>query len=58
MLPVTVIPDNNKIHIINVIPLIPLESLCKLYRVVVVSIPILGTHRNSEVIIERTHVAE
>ena len=57
MLPVTVIPDNNKIHIITVIPLIPLESLFTLYRVVVVPIPILGTNRNSEVIIEGTHFA-
>ena len=57
MLPVTVIPDNNKIHIITVIPLIPLESLFTLYKVVVVPIPILGTNRNSEVIIEGTHFA-
>ena len=55
MLPVTVIPDNNKIHIITVIPLIPLELLFTLYRVVVIPIPILGKNRNSEVIIKGTH---
>ena len=34
-----------------------MESLFTLYKVVVVPIPILGTNRNSEVIIEGTHFA-
>ena len=47
MLPVTVIPDNNKILVITAIPLIQLESLFTLHRVVVVPLPILDTSRNS-----------
>ena len=56
-LPVTVIPDQNKIHVLTVVPLIPLESLFTLYRVVALPLPIINTIQSSEVILEGTHFA-
>ena len=56
-LPVTVIPDQNKIHVLTVVPLIPLESLFTLYRVVALPLPIINTIPSSEVILEGTHFA-
>ena len=56
-LPVTVIPDNNKLHIVTVIPLIPTDSLFNLYRVVVLPLPIADSNKNSKIIIEGTHFA-
>ena len=56
-LPVTVLPDHNKIHVLTVIPLIPLESLFTLYRVVAVPLPILSTIQSSEITLDGTHFA-
>ena len=56
-LPVTVIPDQNKIHVLTVVPLIHLESLFTLYRVVALPLPIINTIQSSEVILEGTHFA-
>ena len=56
-LPVTVLPDHNKIHVLTVIPLIPLESLFTLYRVVAVPLPILNTIQSSEITLDGTHFA-
>ena len=56
-LPVTVLLDHNKIHVLTVIPLIPLESLFTLYRVVAVPLPILNTIQSSEITLDGTHFA-
>ena len=56
-LPVTVVPDDDKMHFVSIIPLIPLESLYTLYRVIVLPIPIPDTNRNSQIIVEGTHFA-
>ena len=56
-LPVTVLPDHNKIHVLTVIPLIPLESLFTLYRVVAEPLPILNTIQSSEITLDGTHFA-
>ena len=56
-LPITVIPDQNRIHLISMIPLIPVESLFTLYRVIVLPIPIDNTDKASEITIEGTHFA-
>ena len=52
-LPVTVIPDQNKIHVLTVVPLITLESLFTLYRVVALPLPIINTIQSSEVYFRR-----
>ena len=56
-LPITVISDQNKIHLVTVIPLIPVESLFTLYKVVALPIPIAGTNRSTLIKIEGTHFA-
>ena len=56
-LPITVIPGQSKIHLVSVIPLIPVESLYTLYRVVVLPIPIASKQLASEVVVEGTHFA-
>ena len=56
-LPVTVVPDQDRIHLISVIPLIPVESLYTLYRMVVLPIPIEQTEMASVIITEGTHFA-
>ena len=56
-LPLNIIPDQNKIHIVSVIPLMPVESLFTLYRVIALPVPIEGTNQSSQVAIEGTHFA-
>ena len=56
-LPVTIIPDSSRIHIITVIPLIPVESLFTLYRVVSLPLPVPNSNQSSELILEGTHFA-
>lgn len=56
-LPLTVIPDSDRIHLISVIPLIPIESLFTLYRVAVLPIPVLNTNHSTKMTVEGTHFA-
>ena len=56
-LPVTVLPDQNKIHVLTVIPLIPLESLFTLYKIVALPLPVIDTIQSSEISLDGTHFA-
>ena len=55
-LPIIVIPDQNKIHLVSVIPLIPIESLFTLYRVIALHIP-FNHDQASQIVVEGTHFA-
>lgn len=56
-LPLTIVPDENKIHLVTVIPLIPVESLFTLYNVIAMPIPIESSNKSSQIILESKHFA-
>ena len=56
-LPITIIPDQDKIHLVSVIPLIPIESLYTLFRVIALPVPIAHRNRSSQMTVEGTHFA-
>ena len=56
-LPITVISDQNKIYLVTVIPLISVEWLFTLYKVIALIIPIVRTNQSTLIKIEGTHFA-